>query len=344
MRRYFLLFALLVSALGAAAQSEGQPTATALYFDLVDGNLADSGALYTEVLYDMPDADHIVISDFMHSGRDLAITLGDADAEGYYSHLALNLEGAHDHYGRHLYLCPDYTSMAMGEADTTDSFLADYCWFYDDSERSELCLTYWSDVRARWNVCIVDFNREYVPCWNGKIVYPEAASIDDLLHYTLTFEHAHNVSSGPADVLGVIFDRGDDPYAIAFCGIDFPFIGSFNVVRDAATVEFVKFSDLNEALQTSLRISASRLATHSEQASVVFASKSFAVDEASIDNMIVREYDFSGSGLITDVIQRAADVPAASRTTYDAAGRQVDHYNKHRGHFYIEDGRKQMER
>lgn len=343
MRRYLLLFFLLVGALGAAAQSDGQPSATALYFDLVDGALVDSGVPYTEVRYEMTDGGHVVISDFMHCGRDLVITLGDADDEGYHNHLAINLEGAHDHYGRHLYLCPDYASIEMGDADTTDSFLADYCWFYDDGERTELCLTYWSEVRAKWNVCIVDFNREYVPCWNGKILYPEAASIDDLLSFTLTFEHAHSVTSGPSDLLGIIFDSADNPYAIAFCGVDFPYVGSLSVLRDAATINFVPFADLDESLQTSLRVSAGRLATHSEKASVVFAAKSFAIDEKTIGETLVREYEFSESNLVTDVLQHTTDVPASPRKAYDASGRQVDHYNKHRGHFYIDGSRKQVE-
>ena len=343
MRRYFLLFVLLASALSAAAQSAGQPSATALYFDLVDGTLADCGDPYTSVCYEMPDAEHIVISDFMHSGRNLAITLGDADEEGYYNHLVFNLEGAHDHYGRHLYLCPDYTSMAMGDVDTTDSFKTEYCWFYDDGERTELCLTYWSEVRAKWNVCIVDFNREYVPCWNGDVLFREARSIDDLLHMTLTFKHAHSVTTGPADLIGFIYDHSGNPYAIAFCGADFSFVGSFSAFRDAATIDFEKLADLDEALQKSLRVTATRLAPHNDKASVAFASKSFVIDGKIVNDLLVHEYEFPEGGLLTDVLQPATDA-AVSRKTYDAAGRQVERYNKHRGHFYIEGGRKQVER
>lgn len=344
MCRLSLLIALLVSALGAAAQSDVQPSVTALYFDLVDGTLVDCGTPYTEVRYEMPDADHIVISDFMHSGRDLAITLGDADGEGYYSHLALNLEGAHDHNGRHLYLCPDYASMAMGENDRTDSFMADYCWFYDDGERTELCLTYWSETRTKWNVCIVDFNREYMPCWNGKVSYPEASALDDLLHFTLTFEHAQRVTSVSSDILGVVFDSSDVPYALAFCGDGFSYVGSMSVVRDAVTVDFMKFSDLDESLQSSLRRSAVRLATHSGKASVVFASKSFEVDGHVVDSMLVHEYEFPEVGLVTGGLSPTGAAPASSPRAYDAVGRQVERYNRHRGHFYIEDGRKQVER
>lgn len=344
MHRFFLLlFALCATSLGAAAHDGG--VATALFYDLVDGQLVDYGARRAEVRYEWTDESGIVISDFMGSGRDLAISLGETDGEGYSYLSAIGMAGGHDHGGRHFYLCPDYGSMAMGRDDRTDCLLTDFCWLSDNDEGTVLCLTYWSEVRERWNVCIVDFASEYVPRWNGRITFPEAASRDDLLHCTIGFEWADSVTSGPADVLGVIFDQSGEPYAIAFCGADFSYIGHFSEGRDAAVVDFVRFADLDASLQSSMRISAGRLAGHGDGASVVFASKSFVVDGEVVGEVLVHEYDFPDGSLVTgDVLLQAADAPTDVRGAYDASGRRMERYDRHCGRFYIDEGRKRLGR
>ena len=172
--------------------------------------------------------------------------------------------------------------------------------------------------------------------WNGEIILPEtAATIDDLLTYTVEFEEAKAVRAAGTDILGVVFEENGNPYAIALCNGTFDVFGGVQFNGGKATVEFVKIAALNAQLQESAKSAAARIGGFATvgKASVVFASKSFVVDDELVTDMIVKEYEL-GEGAITGI---NAIENATNDVIYDLSGRRVVNAN---GGLYIVNGRK----
>lgn len=335
MKRLLTLLAIIVGTIGAAAGN----TVVGAFFTTDGQNLYELPYPYVATTYERPDAGTIVIRDFWQSGRDLTVSLGSRDDAGYYSHLTLDLPGGHDHYGHHYYLCPDYSSIAAVGSETSDSFFADYCFYYRDDFHDELCLTYWSEAQAKWCVYVIDFNRDYHEFWSGDIEFSEAESLDDLLKLRITFPFAKEVSAGPTDVLGLVYDTHGNPYAIAFGGNDMAIFGGVDFYHDAVNVNFTPLADLDADLHQSAARLGARIGAFTPEAdcaTIVFASKSFVIDGELIEGILHHEYTINTS--LPTAVERMTT--SGKGATYTLDGRHATKYDIHSGRFCIDNGRK----
>lgn len=358
------MLAVALSVLAAAAAGTDKPV-IGTFFTTDGQSLFELPYNYVANSYERTDDATIVIHNFWQSGRDLTVNLGTPDDDGYYTHLTLDLPGGHDHYGRHYYLCDDYSSLAIGTDERSDSFFTDYCFYYRDANHDELCLTYWSEVLGQWCIYLVDFRCVYSPEWTGDIVFPDADRLSDLLHLQLTFPCAKQLSAGPSDILGLIYDTHGLPYALVFGSGPMALFGNVSFYRDVATVTFTRFADLDADLQASAARIGARIgafATEEDCATVVFASKSFVADGQLVEDLLVQKYDLndgiltnldsvnatsdsgsgaSGSGASgSDSANGSSDKSARNAATYTLDGRRATKYDIHAGRFCIDAGRK----
>ena len=157
--------------------------------------------------------------------------------------------------------------------------------------------------------------------WNGNVKYSEAASVEDLLSFTVEFEEAASVEASGYDVLGVVFN-GVEPYAVVLANGVFDAFGSMKVEGSKATFGFQKIAELDVNAQAAAKANIAKIGSFQPQtgkASVVFAGKSFVVDGQLITDILCNEYEFNGgtvTGIETIATEGAAQI-------FDLQGRRV---------------------
>lgn len=182
------------------------------------------------------------------------------------------------------------------------------------------------------------FNETYDGSWNGNVTYPSsAASIDDLLDYSITFEEAAAVESSGFGVIAVLFDEKGDLNAIM---LD-PIAGSVDFEHDKANLHFVKISELNASLAAMAHGAASKIGAAinagTSTATVVVAGKSFKIDSKYLyTDIIVQECTLGENTTLTG-IESNVQAQTASKL-YNVAGQRVSNQNG----LIISDGKKTL--
>ncbi|MDO4212079.1 MAG: hypothetical protein Q4D23_10315 [Bacteroidales bacterium] len=280
----------------------------------------------THVVFEQYDNDTYVLKNFL-GGDDITFTLSN-EAGGYWD-MAFSSEKGYTDENDYFHL-----GQTIGTAKvTTDKIWVDpwytyaFRGYYGDYYYHEAYILYWNNEENVWGTILVDFLDEYTaPAepteWNGNIILPEtAASLDDLLSYTVEFEYADEVKAAAGDVLGAIFD-GENPYAIALANDEFNVFGDVDFNGSKATVQFVKISDLNAELQASAKAAAARIggfAPTAGTATVAFSKNSFKVDGQLVD-LITKSYELLG-GSVTGI--NGINVNG-NDSIYDLSGRRVN--------------------
>lgn len=213
--------------------------------------------------------------------------------------------GTYDPETKSIYFCcgADADGERVTDADGFRYFVYDFTLSVgtDDEGRTTLSHTgpFWFYVSKNGNWLRASYNGltfikdASFPTWNGNIIQPtHAASIDDLLTYSIEFEDAHRIAASGYDIQGIIYDEGGHPYAIALVNGIIDAFGSMNARASKAVICFERFTDLNPQLSPAAlaAMHTTRPATPG-QATVVFRGKSFKIDGMLIEEELVNVVD-----------------------------------------------------
>lgn len=155
---------------------------------------------------------------------------------------------------------------------------------------------------------------------NGKLLFSEASSIDEVLNTTITFDNYFEVAKGQYEPLAVVFDAVGEPYAILYG----PLAGEYTFSENVATLRFEKMADLSdELLGAAQKVAAKIGAFHrTGSACMVVSGKSFLLDNTYDSQIIVKEFTFDAEGgTVTGV--DALPTTAVTVPAYDLQGRKV---------------------
>lgn len=213
--------------------------------------------------------------------------------------------GTYDPETKSIYFCcgADADGERVTDADGFRYFIYDFTLRVgtDDEGRTTLSHTgpFWFYVSKRKEWLRASYNGltfikdAPLPTWNGNIIQPtHAASIDDLLTYSIEFEDAHRIAASGYDIQGIIYDEDGHPYAIALVNGIVDAFGSMYARASKAVICFERFTDLNPQLSPAVlaAMRTTRPATPG-QATVVFRGKSFKIDGTLIQEELVNVID-----------------------------------------------------
>lgn len=168
---------------------------------------------------------------------------------------------------------------------------------------------------------------------NGNLFFSEAETLDDVLTTTITFDNYFEVAKGQLEPLAVVFDGTGLPYAFLYA----PYAGSYEIAGNVVKLHFAKMAELDAQLQAAANKVLGKIGAFKSEgkACMVVSAKSFCLDAAYDNTIIVKDYEFTGEGGTVTGIEA---LPSTSVTApaFDLQGRRT---NAHHG-VLLQNGKK----
>ena len=176
--------------------------------------------------------------------------------------------------------------------------------------------------------------------WTGNINVPtSAATVDELLDYSVEFEGASNLDVSDYGLLAAVFDNSGDVYAVAFVGKDYEQFGSVETSKSTFTIHFEKVADITSELKEAVVKKIGGFVEPTQGVATVYVCpKSFVFDGKTYGESLCYTYEVAGNGVATGIEGINADNSNAE--IYDLQGRRVMAPVK--GNLYIQNGKKVM--
>ena len=176
--------------------------------------------------------------------------------------------------------------------------------------------------------------------WTGNINVPtSAATVDELLDYSVEFEGASNLDVSDYGLLAAVFDNSGDVYAVAFVGKDYEQFGSVETSKSTFTIHFEKVADITSELKEAVVKKIGGFVEPTQGVATVYVCpKSFVFEGKTYGESLCYTYEVAGNGVATGIEGINADNSNAE--IYDLQGRRVMAPVK--GNLYIQNGKKVM--